>query len=468
MSTAQPVETPLTTITSENKQSVQERPASKIALNPKGFSPTARKAVAMAFAIVLVVAAIAESIGSFTVPLGGQISVTLLPMLWGLIACTIISAQRVKPMSKTVEKAASAFMEVAVLVLLIRLAVTMGPSVTLLWQSGPALLLQEVGHLLGTLCLALPLALLLRMGAPTVGATFSIDRETAFAMVGDRYGTNSPQYTGVLTMYIFGTLFGTIIVGLISSVTESLHIFDPLALAMGAGVGSNSMMAAATASVTQMHPEMQQQVLAAAATSNIITGMLGVYVGTFVSLPLAEKIYNHFTGSNLHPISAQERADLAASDEGKTTADEKMHVPVWISLGVLAVVGILISWVATKSVTWKAAAGYGVMLLIIAAAMLLSKLFRGKIGPMPITITLGVLLTCPISPVAGAIVDWTNNVDFVSVCTLILTVAGLTIGSKLGLLKNLGWKIIPVGTVSVAASYLLAVCVAEFALGLWN
>lgn len=306
------------------------------------------------------------------------------------------------------------------------------------------------------------------MGAPTVGATFSIDRETAFAMVGDRYGTNSPQYTGVLTMYIFGTLFGTIIVGLIASVTESLHVFDPLALAMGAGVGSNSMMAAATAAVTQAHPAMQQQVLAAAATSNIITGMLGVYVGTFISLPLAEKIYNRFTGSDLHPISAEQRAELAASEDKSTPDDEKIHVPVGVSLVILAVVGTLISWVATKSMTWKTIAGYAVMLLIIVAAMLISKLFHGKIGSMPITITLGVLLTCPISPVAGAIVDWTNNTDFVSVCTLILTVAGLTIGSKLGLLKSLGWKIIPVGTVSVAASYLLAVCVAEVALSLWS
>ncbi|MCI1984849.1 MAG: DUF3100 domain-containing protein [Bifidobacteriaceae bacterium] len=464
MSTAQSAAVPSSSTEAELSPTKKESATSP----HKGFSPAARKATAITFAIVLIVAAIAEAIGSFTIPLGGQISVTLLPMLWGLIACTIISAQRVKPMGKTIEKAANSFMEVAVLVLLIRLAVTMGPSVAMLWQSGPALLLQEVGHLLGTLCLALPLALLLRMGAPTVGATFSIDRETAFAMVGDRYGTNSPQYTGVLTMYIFGTLFGTIIVGLIASVTESLHIFDPLALAMGSGVGSNSMMAAATAAVTQAHPAMQQQVLAVAATSNIITGMLGVYVGTFISLPVAEKIYNHFTGSDLHPISDEQRAQLAVSEDASDKEKSDVHVPAAVALSVLAVVGILISWVATKSITWKTVAGYAVILAIIFAAMGLSKLFRGKLGPMPITITLGVLLTCPISPVAGAIVDWTNNTDFVSVCTLILTVAGLTIGSKLGLLKGLGWKIIPVGTVSVAASCLLSVCVAEFALGLWS
>ena len=35
----------------------------------------------------------------------------------------------------------------------------------------------------GSILLALPLAVLLRMGPATVGATFSIDREPSFAMV---------------------------------------------------------------------------------------------------------------------------------------------------------------------------------------------------------------------------------------------------------------------------------------------
>ena len=43
----------------------------------------------------------------------------------------------------------------------------------------------------GSLLLALPLAVLLRMGPATVGATFSIDREPSFAMVTSRFGADS-------------------------------------------------------------------------------------------------------------------------------------------------------------------------------------------------------------------------------------------------------------------------------------
>lgn len=160
---------------------------------------------------------------------------------------------------------------------------------------GPALLLQEVGHLFGTIAIALPLAVLLRMGPATVGATFSIDRESAFAMVSERYGMDSLQYRGVLSMYAFGTLFGTIIISAVASVMVALDVYDPRALAMGSGVGSGSMMAAASGAVAEAHPELADQVLALAATSNIITSLLGVYVGMYVALPLADRYYRFLT-----------------------------------------------------------------------------------------------------------------------------------------------------------------------------
>ncbi|XGU19989.1 hypothetical protein ACETU7_01110 [Rhodococcus sp. 3Y1] len=49
-----------------------------------------------------------------------------------------------------------------------------------------------------------------------------------------------------------------------------------------------------------------------------------------------------------------------------------------------------------------------------------------------------------------------------------MTVAGLSLGKDLPLLKTIGWKIVPVGIVAILASYLLSVVVAEFALGLWH
>ncbi len=151
-------------------------------------------------------------------------------MVWGgLIAGGVVSSQKWKPLGLDLQAAASAIMGLAVLLLCARLSFTIGPNIQLLFEAGPpALLLQELGHLFGTIALALPLAVLLRMGPATVGATFSIDREGSFAMVSERYGPpDSDQYRGVLSMYVFGTLFGAVLISLIASLATSFNIFDP-------------------------------------------------------------------------------------------------------------------------------------------------------------------------------------------------------------------------------------------------
>jgi hypothetical protein len=80
----------------------------------------------------------------------------------------------------------------------------------------------------------------------------------------------------------------------------------------------------------------------------------------------------------------------------------------------------------------------------------------------------GALLTSPISPVAGWFTTVSDTIDFLSLITVMLTIAGLSLGKDLPMLKSIGWKIIPVGTVAITASFILSAIVAEFALGLWG
>jgi hypothetical protein len=240
-------------------------------------------------------------------------------------------------------------MGAAVLVLVARLSFTLGPNIPFLLDAGPALLLQEVGNIIGPICLALPLAVMLRMGAATVGATFSIDREGAFAMVTERFGTNSQQYRGVLSMYIFGSVFGAVIISLIASLASSLGIFDWRALAMGAGVGSGSMMAAGTASVTAAHPEFADQILALSTTANLIASIAGVYLGVWVALPLADRFYRFLTRRQ----GAKDGAKTAVSAEKvlKTSGDlaaavtdvPLVKMPLWISLAIIGLAGVAVS-----------------------------------------------------------------------------------------------------------------------------
>ncbi|MDI3279596.1 DUF3100 domain-containing protein, partial [Arthrobacter sp. AL08] len=69
---------------------------------------------------------------------------------------------------------------------------------------------------------------------------------------------------------------------------------------------------------------------------------------------------------------------------------------------------------------------------------------------------------------AAALTAVIKTVDFLSIATVMLTLAGLSLGKDIPLLKNIGWKIIPVGLVAITASFLLSTVIAEFALGLWH
>lgn len=434
------------------------------------------------FILALVIALAVQFNGSAKINVGVG-SIVIFPMVWGLLVGLLISVQKFKPLGLDLQKVASALVGVAVMLLVARLAFNIGPSLPVLVKAGPALLLQEIGHLLGTVFLALPLAVLLRMGKATVGATFSLDREPSFAMVSEKYGPDSDQYRGVLAMYVFGTLFGAVFITLLTSLVANWNIFNPLALAMGAGVGSGSMMAASAASIIEAYPGDEQAILGMAAVSNLITTILGVYVGIYVSLPLAEKFYRLLTRAGraekaaaaaLASATPEQAAAAAAEDERNRDFREKVaqssaevKLPLWLSLSALSILGIGTASVAAKGLHWNVIGGYVVLMALVLLGLFLGKVSR-KVSAIIWITTIGAYVSSPWFFAAGALNELVSAVDFLSIATIMLTLAGLSLGKDVPLLKNIGWKIIPVGLVAITASFLLSVVIAEFALGYWS
>jgi hypothetical protein len=442
---------------------------------------------ALAFVIALAV----QLIGQAKIDVGIG-AIVIFPMVWGLILGLLVSVQKFKPLGLDLQRVAAALVGVAVLLLVARLAFNIGPSLPTLLKAGPALLLQEVGHLLGTIALALPLAVLLRMGKATVGATFSLDREPSFAMVSEKYGPDSDQYRGVLAMYVFGTLFGAVYITLLTSLVSNWKIFDPLALAMGAGVGSGSMMAASSASIIAAYPGDQEAILGMAAISNLITTILGVYVGIYLALPLADRFYRVLTrrqtreeaavtagapaqgaDTQRSAAGADTAADAAQAEENRrfrervAESSAAMHLPLWLSLSVLTVLGIGTASIAAKGFSLTIVTGYAIMLALVLVSIALAKLTK-KISAIVYITTIGAYISSPWFFGAAALNGPIKSVDFLSIATVMLTLAGLSLGKDIPLLKNIGWKIIPVGLVAVTASFLLSTVIAEFALGLWH
>ncbi len=232
---------------------------------------------------------IADSIGQIQIPLGpGQF--ILFPIFYALIMGVLSGPQATKIMKSKEVKAASKLVIVAICPFIAKLGINAGASLETVVSAGPALLLQEFGNL-GTILLAMPLAILLGMKREAIGATHSINRESNLALITDVYGPDSPEARGSLSIYVVGGMIGTIYFGFMVSVIAMLDIFHPYALGMASGVGAGILMASAVASLTEIFPAMADQISALASASETITGIDGIYMSLLIGLPLCNWLY---------------------------------------------------------------------------------------------------------------------------------------------------------------------------------
>ena len=232
---------------------------------------------------------IADSIGQIQIPLGpGQF--ILFPIFYALIMGVLSGPQATKIMKSKEVKAASKLVIVAICPFIAKLGINAGASLETVVSAGPALLLQEFGNL-GTILLAMPLAILLGMKREAIGATHSINRESNLALITDVYGPDSPEARGSLSIYVVGGMTGTIYFGFMVSVIAMLDIFHPYALGMASGVGAGILMASAVASLTEIFPAMADQISALASASETISGIDGIYMSLLIGLPLCNWLY---------------------------------------------------------------------------------------------------------------------------------------------------------------------------------
>lgn len=89
-------------------------------------------------------------------------------------------------------------------------------------MAGPALILQNFGNL-GTIVFALPVALLLGFKRECIGMSPLRGREPNVALISERYGSDGPEFRGVMVVYVVGTVFGTIFMGAIASFLGQRH-----------------------------------------------------------------------------------------------------------------------------------------------------------------------------------------------------------------------------------------------------
>jgi len=433
-----------------------------VASSPAGSSGHVRL-YAAAFVIVLV----AEMIGNISIPIGAA-KIVLLPLLWALLmgAALGLASKRLPAgvgVSDDMQGVAAALLQPALLLFIAKLGLLVGASLPKIASAGWGLALQEFGHFFGTMVFGLPLALLLGIKREAIGATFSIGREPSLAIIGERFGMKSPEGQGVLAEYLTGTVFGAVFIALLAGLITSTGLFNPLALAMGAGVGSGSMMAAAAGAIAaQQTPEVAKDVAAFAAASNLITTTIGTYFTLFLSLPFTIWAYKVLEPVLGRTTSASVPADLDSAD----TRHEMPHITlgahamVWIAVGILALCGNWINY-KTSPADPMVLGGMGIVIGVVVAGYALYRLTLRKLPAVIWVSLIGMLLTHPAFPYAGQVATMTGKVNFLALATPILAFAGLSIAKDVPAFRRLGWRIVVVSFAANAGTFLGATIIAQ-------
>lgn len=438
------------------------------ARHDNGLDPAS---VIQVFLWALLISAVSEWLGPLTLELGVG-KVVLLPMIWALLiglALGLMNGRLPGPLNVTLrnQHLAATILSSALFLFIAKLGLLVGGSLPQLAEAGWALALQEVGNLVGCILLGMPVALLLGIKREAIGATFSIGREPGLAIIGERFGMDSPEGQGVLAEYITGTLVGAIFISLFAGFVTSLNIFHPLALAMGAGVGSGSMTAAAVGAIAaQQTPEMADSVATFAAASNLIATTVGTYLTLFISLPLAvyvyrilEPIIGRTTKASVLPEEFEAVSDKATKIMHAPTLNLGMRIVSWMVVGLMVLIGNRIGFDIPML---DALPG---VILIIFAVLVGDLVYVGtrRILPAVCWISLvAMIMTFPGTPFSTQIAELTGKVSFLALITPMLTFAGLSLAKDIPAFRRLGWRIVLVSLLANAGVFLAAATIAQF------
>lgn len=260
--------------------------------------PQSRIILTSVFTVAVLIFIAQFLIGTKKIHLGFA-TISILPMLFAVMFGMAISIKwtktKIKAWGKIFTEKEEGFcgkmVGICLLVLGTQYAGMIIPNLEMIINAGIPLLFQELGNLLPIL-IAIPLAVKFNFGRKSIGACSSISREPSIAVIQGKFGTGSPEYIGVLAIYLCGSVVGTLWFSVLGSLAP-LTGLHPLALAAGAGVGSGSMLSAASgALVSGLEPDMAKQVLSIAAASNLLSSVLGALSLTYLGLPLSEFVYN--------------------------------------------------------------------------------------------------------------------------------------------------------------------------------
>lgn len=422
--------------------------------------------------VVIFASVIAELIGILKFDIGIGI-VLFLPLLYAFVISVFFNGNIIPKAGKIIGPSsgiATYWVLICVMPFIAKFSVGIGPRVNDIIAAGPALVLQEFGNV-ATILFAMPVAVLLfGMGRESIGATHSIAREPNIALIADRFGIKSPEGIGVMGVYVMGTLFGAIYFSLLAGFMASWDIFDIRALAMACGVGSGSMMGACSASLAEMVPDRKDDVIAFAATSNLLTYGTGLFISVFLALPLAERFYK-FLAKIRQPKVENIQVEQALENEVaqlEVSKDEEVSLNIQqtlVALLVISAILLIINWVGTGVNPFEALPGMLIIFGFCALGVLIGKILPFKIPAIAWISVVAIFFGLPFMPTDSYVLAATDKLGLLPLITPALAYAGIAISKReVDLFKKSGFKIAIVALLTFTGTFVGSAVIADLLL----
>lgn len=443
--------------------------------------------MALLLALVLLTIVVSEGIGIQALQVTPRITLTVLPLVFAVVLTMVLGIPILRRgilrrvYSPRNVAFSGAFLIIIMLPLMARYGADVAPRLGEILSIGWVFLLQELGNL-GTVVLGLPIALMLGLRRHAIGSTLGLGREGELAYITEKYTLNSDPGRGVLSIYLIGTLFGALFFSFLAPILLGTGL-DVRSLAIASGMGSASMMTASSSTLAAQVPEMQDTILSYAAASQLLTSFIGTYTMVFLAVPLQRAMYNlMMRGKDRLPSSggaSTARSGGAAADGSKTapTSAELFGAKrygMFMAVLLLSVALVLFTqqmklWVdpAATPITALTLGGLATLWLFSLLGLVIGDLMT--LSRLPVVRDFPVLGWVSLVSLAGCLarsgfVDAIGAVDFLSLTTPILAVAGISVADRLVDLSKTSWKVAITAIFVFVGTYVGSALLAQFGL----
>lgn len=141
----------------------------------------------------------------------------------------------------------------------------------------------------------------------------------------------------------------------------------------------------------------------------------------------------------------------------------------WLFLLPIVGVGILLAnFIGYRAAVLESIPGVLIMLAITFVAVAANRLIPLRLPIVAYCSLFGMLLASPISPVAPYVIDAVGKINFAAPLTIVGAFAGISIGCEVKNFAKQGWKMVLVGLLVMAATFIGSATVAQLALHFTN